>query len=82
MLSLLDPIRRKPRTFALIAAGIAAISGYVVFVADDPSALWTWAPLALCMLMHGLMHGGHAHGDEPAADAGLRPVPVRRPETD
>ncbi len=57
----LDFIRRKPRTAALIATGLAAVAGYAVFIAKDPILLLSWAPLALCVLMHGAMHGGHGH---------------------
>lgn len=59
-------IRRKPRTSALIATGLAAAIGYALFIAKDPILLLSWAPLLLCVLMHGFMHGNHgkSHREE------------------
>lgn len=71
MTAVLDFVRRKPRTSALIALGVAGLGGYALFAAENPGALLAWAPLALCVLMHGLMHGGHghAHGEDKAGKA-------------
>lgn len=63
-----DFIRNKPRTTALIAVVLATIVGYAVFVAKDPASLLNWTPLALCLLMHVFMHGGHGHAHEKDAE--------------
>lgn len=83
MQPVIDYIRRKPRTTALMALGIAGFAGYGVFIAEDTTALWTWAPLALCLLMHGFMHGGHGHkhghgSAENTPEETPQPAPVRQ----
>lgn len=83
MTPVIDYIRRKPRTTALMAAGIAGVAVYGVFFVEDTTTLWAWAPLALCILMHGFMLGGHGHkhghgSAESAPEETPRPIPVRQ----
>lgn len=82
---IVEYVTQKPRTSALVALVGVPVGAFLAWNVGSGIGLLGYMPLLLCLVMHGIMHRGHARHGNPGETGGdapaLQKIPVDRAGT-